>query len=165
MPWWLSQWRLVNCTYYLTIKFLIIWQHEFRDMIVRLHNQNIYVIIKWTNWQNFLLTDAVTKSDDDELRLVKDLFNNYSKEVRPVKNKNASIKVIFAIAYTQLVELVSEPRLKEFWDFFLPQVLQMVIQQAIWKESHRQLKFLLFFFPQCFHHRMKRIKFLSVTCG
>lgn len=49
--------------------------------------------------------DAVTKSDDDELRLVKDLFNNYSKEVRPVKNKNASIKVIFGIAYTQLVEL------------------------------------------------------------
>ncbi|KAM7449766.1 hypothetical protein ABFA07_002429 [Porites harrisoni] len=50
-------------------------------------------------------TDAVKKSDDDELRLVKDLFNNYSKEVRPVKNKKAAIKVIFGIAYTQLVEL------------------------------------------------------------
>jgi len=60
-----------------------------------------------------LLTDAVTKSDDDELRLVNDLFNNYSEEVRPVKNKNAAIKVIFGIAYTQLVELVSEPELKE----------------------------------------------------
>lgn len=53
------------------------------------------------------ILDAVKKSDDDELRLVKDLFNNYSKEVRPVKNKKAAIKVIFGIAYTQLVELVS----------------------------------------------------------
>ena len=58
----------------------------------------------------FLITDAVTKNDDDELRLVNDLFHsdNYSKEVRPVKNKNAAIKVVFGIAYTQLVELVSE---------------------------------------------------------
>ena len=53
------------------------------------------------------ILDAVKKSDDDELRLVKDLFNNYSKEVRPVKNKKAAIEVIFGIAYTQLVELVS----------------------------------------------------------
>ena len=53
------------------------------------------------------ILDAVKKSDDDELRLVKDLFNNYSKEVRPVKNKKAAIQVIFGIAYTQLVELVS----------------------------------------------------------
>ncbi|XP_022783554.1 neuronal acetylcholine receptor subunit alpha-3-like isoform X2 [Stylophora pistillata] len=49
--------------------------------------------------------DAITKRDDDELRLVKELFDNYSKEVRPVKNKNAAIKVVFGIAYTQLVEL------------------------------------------------------------
>ncbi|CAH3144231.1 unnamed protein product [Pocillopora meandrina] len=49
--------------------------------------------------------DAIKKSDDDELRLVKELFENYSQEVRPVKNKNAAIKVIFGIAYTQLVEL------------------------------------------------------------
>lgn len=70
---------------------------------------NIYSLnIAWTNLQHFLPTDAVTKSDDDELRLVKDLFTNYSKEVRPVRNKNAAIKVIFGIAYTQLVELVSE---------------------------------------------------------
>jgi len=53
-----------------------------------------------------LIIDAVIKSDDDELRLVHDLFNNYSKEVRPVKNKKAAIKVVFGIAYTQLVELV-----------------------------------------------------------
>ncbi|XP_068711233.1 neuronal acetylcholine receptor subunit alpha-7-like isoform X3 [Montipora foliosa] len=55
---------------------------------------------------NFTTTvDAVIKRDDDELKLVKDLFDNYSKEVRPVKNKNAAIEVKFGIAYTQLVEL------------------------------------------------------------
>ena len=53
------------------------------------------------------LVDAI-KKDDDELRLVSDIFNNYSREVRPVKNKDAAIKVIFGIAYTQLVELVSK---------------------------------------------------------
>lgn len=46
------------------------------------------------------------QSDDDELRLVHDLFENYSKEVRPVKNKETPIQVKFGIAYTQLVELV-----------------------------------------------------------
>jgi hypothetical protein len=52
--------------------------------------------------------DAVVKSDDDELRLVHDLFTNYSKEVRPVKEKKSAIVVHFGIAYTQLVELVSQ---------------------------------------------------------
>lgn len=51
--------------------------------------------------------EALIKRDDDELELVKYLFDNYSKEVRPVKNKNTSIEVHFGIAYTQLVELVS----------------------------------------------------------
>lgn len=51
--------------------------------------------------------EALINRDDDELELVKYLFDNYSKEVRPVKNKNTSIEVRFGIAYTQLVELVS----------------------------------------------------------
>ncbi|XP_031567053.1 neuronal acetylcholine receptor subunit alpha-2-like isoform X2 [Actinia tenebrosa] len=50
-------------------------------------------------------SDAVVKSDDDELQLVNDLFTNYSKEVRPVKEKESAIVVKFGIAYTQLVEL------------------------------------------------------------
>lgn len=54
-----------------------------------------------------LIVEAVVKSDDDELRLVKDLFQNYSKEVRPVKEKESAILVHFGVAYTQLVELVS----------------------------------------------------------
>ncbi|KXJ13444.1 neuronal acetylcholine receptor subunit alpha-3 isoform X2 [Exaiptasia diaphana] len=49
--------------------------------------------------------EAVVKSDDDELRLVQDLFQNYSKEVRPVKEKESAILVRFGVAYTQLVEL------------------------------------------------------------
>ena len=54
----------------------------------------------------FLPPEAVKRADDDELRLVKDLFTNYSKEVRPVKNKSEAIEVVFGVAYTQLVELV-----------------------------------------------------------
>ena len=50
--------------------------------------------------------EGVIKNDDDELRLVKDLFKNYKSEVRPVKNKSEAIEVLFGIAYTQLVELV-----------------------------------------------------------
>lgn len=104
-----------------------------------------YAIIKWTNPRHLLLTDAVTKSDDDELRLVNDLFHsdNYSKEVRPVKNKNAAIKVIFGIAYTQLVELVSnQPEPKEFWDFFLLHIPPIAIHQVIRKEFPIQFKLL-----------------------
>ena len=54
------------------------------------------------------------QKDDDELRLVSDIFKGDGGEkdliklVRPVKNKDAAIKVVFGIAYTQLVELVSK---------------------------------------------------------
>lgn len=56
----------------------------------------------------FLKTEGVIKQDDDELRLINDLFSKYNKEVRPVKNKSQAIEVVFGIAYTQLVELVRD---------------------------------------------------------
>lgn len=47
------------------------------------------------------------KEDDDELRLVKDLFfSGYNKNVRPSKEKELPIEVKFGIAYTQIVDLV-----------------------------------------------------------
>ena len=46
--------------------------------------------------------------DDDELRLIKYLFDgSYNKEVRPVRNKSEPVSVIIDLAYTQLVNLVS----------------------------------------------------------
>ena len=45
--------------------------------------------------------------DDDELRLVKYLMDSYNKEVRPVINKKNAVEVVFGLAYTQLLDLVS----------------------------------------------------------
>ena len=46
--------------------------------------------------------------DDDELRLVTDLFSGYNKNVRPVEDKSLPIEVKFGIAYTQIVDLVGD---------------------------------------------------------
>ena len=58
---------------------------------------------------------AASKADDDELRLIRDLFANYNKNVRPAKDKNQPVEVKFGIAYTQIVDLVSwaRPSLKD----------------------------------------------------
>jgi hypothetical protein len=51
-----------------------------------------------------------SQQDDDELRLVKDLFfKGYNMNVRPVEDKNLPVEVKFGIAYTQIVDLVSSP--------------------------------------------------------
>lgn len=58
---------------------------------------------------NFTETpEAVSnQDDDDELRLVNDLFfSGYNKNVRPTKEKELPIEVKFGIAYTQIVDLV-----------------------------------------------------------
>ena len=44
--------------------------------------------------------------DDDEVRLVKYLLDDYNKEVRPVLNKSHAVQVVFGLAYTQLLDLV-----------------------------------------------------------
>lgn len=44
--------------------------------------------------------------DDDEARLVKDLFKGYNETVRPTEDKQLPIEVKFGIAYTQIVDLV-----------------------------------------------------------
>ena len=50
------------------------------------------------------------EDDDDEMRLVKDLFNENDnrnvKNVRPAKEKDLPVEVKFGIAYTQVVDLV-----------------------------------------------------------
>ena len=49
------------------------------------------------------------KKDDDELRLLNDLFINrkYNKLARPVSKKDEAIRIDFEIAYVQLVQIVS----------------------------------------------------------
>lgn len=46
------------------------------------------------------------QDDDDELRLVRDLFEDYDINVRPTAEKDLPIVVKFGIAYTQIVDLV-----------------------------------------------------------
>lgn len=46
---------------------------------------------------------------DSEHRLMKHLFANYSKEVRPVIDKEQPIPVNFDMVFSQLVELVCIP--------------------------------------------------------
>lgn len=43
---------------------------------------------------------------DYEHKLMKDLFQDYSKEARPVMNKSEAIAVKFDLAYSQLIYLV-----------------------------------------------------------
>ena len=47
-----------------------------------------------------------THRDDFEHKLLKDLFNQYNKESRPVYNKSKAVDVELDIAYSQLVNLV-----------------------------------------------------------
>jgi len=54
------------------------------------------------------LDDSYEK-DDDEARLVYDLFNKgYNKNVRPAQDKDLPIEVKFGIAYTQIVDLIEK---------------------------------------------------------
>ena len=46
------------------------------------------------------------EDDDDEFRLISDLFYDYDKNVRPAKEKHLPVDVKFGIAYTQVVDLV-----------------------------------------------------------
>ncbi|KAK3726317.1 hypothetical protein QZH41_012734 [Actinostola sp. cb2023] len=55
-----------------------------------------------------------SQQDDDELRLVKDLFDKgYNKNVRPVGDKNLPVEVKFGIAYTQIVDLNEKDQVLE----------------------------------------------------
>lgn len=52
--------------------------------------------------------EAGEQQDDDELRLVSDLFRGYNKNVRPAKDKDLPVEVKFGIAYTQIVDLIEK---------------------------------------------------------
>lgn len=45
--------------------------------------------------------------EDDEKRLVRFLFQNYSSVIRPVEKKKLPVPVFLGIALTQLIDLVS----------------------------------------------------------
>lgn len=110
---------------FLKVHFLISWQNEivlyFQIVLFpNIFHMSFYQIsfslrIQHIHYYLFLLlilcvcaycyTDS--QQDDDEYRLVKDLFTKgYNKNVRPVEDKNLPVEVKFGIAYTQVVDLV-----------------------------------------------------------
>ncbi|XP_031567059.1 acetylcholine receptor subunit alpha-like isoform X2 [Actinia tenebrosa] len=63
-------------------------------------------------WLCLYVSDS--QQDDDELKLVKDLFlSGYNKNVRPVEDKNLPVEVKFGIAYTQIVDLIEKDQVLE----------------------------------------------------
>ncbi len=44
---------------------------------------------------------------DPEHKLIEDLMKNYNLDARPVLNKSEPIKILFDLAFNQIVELVS----------------------------------------------------------
>ena len=46
-------------------------------------------------------------ANDNEHRLLRDLFKNYDKDARPVFDKQKAVNVELDVAYSQLVDLVS----------------------------------------------------------
>ena len=64
--------------------------------------------LNWFSPSNCVqVADAgLVQDDDDELRLVRDLFEHYDINVRPTVEKDLPIVVKFGIAYTQIVDLV-----------------------------------------------------------
>ena len=58
------------------------------------------------SWWVSILSSLGQPHLDSEHRLLKDLFANYSKEVRPVIDKEQPIPVNFDMMFSQLVELV-----------------------------------------------------------
>lgn len=74
---------------------------------------SLKITILWLTF-NFSSSPGLEK-DDDEARLVHDLFNNgYNKNVRPAQDKDLPIEVKFGIAYTQIVDLVNNLFTKPF---------------------------------------------------
>lgn len=46
---------------------------------------------------------------EDEERLVRDLFRDYNKLIRPVEVMNKTVEVQFGLSFIQLINVVSSP--------------------------------------------------------
>lgn len=51
------------------------------------------------------------KRETEEFRLLRDLFKDYDKEVRPVYNTSEAVNVEFSLSLIQIISVVSSKRL------------------------------------------------------
>jgi hypothetical protein len=57
---------------------------------------------------DFIHSVLVVVTDDDEARLHRYLFSNYTREVRPVKRKTEAVTVKLGLTIHQVVDLVRQ---------------------------------------------------------
>lgn len=55
----------------------------------------------------FFHTRIIVFSSEDEERLVRDLFRDYNKLIRPVEVMNMTVEVQFGLNFIQLINVVS----------------------------------------------------------
>ena len=58
-------------------------------------------------WWYFVLVDSSDKRETEEFRLLRDLFEHYDKEVRPVYNTTDAVNVDFSLSLIQIISVVS----------------------------------------------------------
>ena len=66
----------------------------------------IALLIHFSLFFLFLFLRPVNCSEDEE-RLVRDLFRDYNKLIRPVKNINDTVPVEVKLSFIQLINIVS----------------------------------------------------------
>ena len=52
-----------------------------------------------------------TLQNPDEDRLLRDLFKDYNKDVRPVVNMSQAVQVTFGITFSQIIDVVGNNRI------------------------------------------------------
>ena len=66
---------------------------------------------------------SVSKADDHEYRLVRDLLRNYDPRIRPSKNSSEALNVTFGLALAQIIDVVSACSIYDivslYWLFIL----------------------------------------------
>lgn len=56
-----------------------------------------------------LFVSLSVRGSEDEERLVRDLFRDYNKLIRPVERMNETVDVSFGLSFIQLINVVSTP--------------------------------------------------------
>lgn len=84
-------------------------------------------------------TGNKTSETDPEHRLLADLMKNYNLDARPILNKSKPVEVLFDLALTQIVELVSGNENPKFSSVLVP--------TSAWVQNHRIAKYTESHFP------------------
>ena len=74
-------------------------------------------------WLCCISVTVMVQADENEYRLVRDLMRNYDPRIRPSRNSSESLNVTFGLALAQIIDVVSEKKVRLFcfkvllWNF------------------------------------------------